>query len=110
MPRYSTSASFSISGNIVPANSAIFLPQKDWKRGEKSVGNDFTIVKFQPHFWTKKLFEPCPFEFGLRKFELDYTLVIFSSFLKKITSGSLIMYLGEFDFSTNVYVVKITST
>ena len=37
-------------------------------------------------------------------------LYIFSSFLKKNTSGGLIMYLGEFDFSTNVYVVKITST
>ena len=54
--------------------------------------------------------EACPFEFGLRKFALDLALVIFSAFLKKITSGGLIMYLGEFDFSSNIYVVKITST
>ena len=57
-----------------------------------------------------KVNQPCPFEFGLRNFALDQTLVIFSSFLKKNTSGGLIMYLGEFDFSRNVYVVKITST
>ena len=38
------------------------------------------------------------------------TLVIFSSFLKKIASGSLIMYLGEFDISTNIYVVHNQAT
>ena len=30
--------------------------------------------------------------------------------MKKNTSGGLIMYLGEFDLSTNIYLVKITST
>ena len=30
--------------------------------------------------------------------------------MKKISSGGLIMYLGEYDFSTNIYAVKITST
>ena len=50
------------------------------------------------------------FESKLSKWYPDYVLVIFFKNEEKITSGGLIMYLGEFDFSANVYVVKFTST
>ena len=39
------------------------------------------------------LLEPCPFEFGLRKFALDPVVVIISKNVKKITSGGLIQLL-----------------
>ena len=66
-----------------------------------STGMPETFVPFDT--WYK----PCPF--GLRKW-LDFVVVIFFKNNEKITSGGLIMYLGEFGFSTNVYVIKITST
>ena len=68
----------------------------------------FTILSPVTH--TQMSQKPCPFGLGLKKFALDPVVLIFSAFLKKITSGGLIMYLGEFDFSSNIYVVKITST
>ena len=40
--------------------------------------------------------EPCPFEFGLRKFALDPVVVIFFKNAENITSGGLILSLAKF--------------
>ena len=63
---------------------------------------DYVLVIFTTQIFVEKSNSP--------KYIIRPPLVIFSAFLKKNTSSSLIMYLGEFDFSTNMYVVKITST
>ena len=38
-------------------------------------------------------YEPCPFESGLRKFALDFVVVIFFKNAEKITNGGLILSL-----------------
>ena len=40
--------------------------------------------------------KPCPFDLGLRKFALDFVVVIFFKNAKKITSGGLILSLEKF--------------
>ena len=40
--------------------------------------------------------QPCPFDLGLRKFALNFLIVIFFKNAKKITSGGLIMSLEKF--------------
>ena len=40
--------------------------------------------------------KPCPFDLGLKKFALDFGIVIFFKNAKKFTSGGLIMSLEKF--------------
>ena len=63
-----------------------------------------------PYIWSTTHNSPVHLNFDLESLDLIKHLYFFFSFLKKITSGGLIMYLGEFDFSTNIYLVKIIST
>ena len=44
----------------------------------------------------KRPHKPCPFESELRKFALDFVVVIFFKNTEKITSGGLIMSLEKF--------------
>ena len=40
--------------------------------------------------------QPCPFDLGLRKFALDFVIIIFFKNAKRFTSGGLIMSLEKF--------------
>ena len=61
--------------------------------------------------------KPCPFESGLRKFSLDFVVVIFFKKEEKITSVGLILSLEKFGLilyfnflQKNIYVVKNTNS
>ena len=61
--------------------------------------------------------QPCPFDLGLRKFALDFAVVIFFKNANKNTSDGLIMSLEKFGLirhsnflQKNIYVVKNTSS
>ena len=61
-------------------------------------------------------YKPCPFGSGLRKFALEFVIVIFFKNAENIASGGLILYLEKFGLisfqllAKNIYVVKTKSS
>ena len=54
---------------------------------------------------TEQMYEPCPFESGLKKFALDPVVVTFFKKLQVVVWSSRCIF-----FAKNIYVVKITSS
>ena len=51
--------------------------------------------------------EPCPFEFGLKKFALDPVGFFFFKNAKKVTSGGLILFLAKFGLIPSKYYRRL---